>query len=40
MLCVDETSQCQAFQRTPSTLPTGFVCVGGVTDEYVLLARV
>jgi putative transposase len=35
VLCVDEKSQVQAFERTHSLLPMGLGYVEGVTDDYV-----
>jgi putative transposase len=35
VLCVDETSQCQALERSQPMLPTGLGYVEGVTHDYV-----
>lgn len=34
VLWVDEKSQCQALERTPSMLPMGFGYAEGVTHDY------
>jgi putative transposase len=35
VLCVDEKSQCQAFERTQPMLPLGLGYVEGITHDYV-----
>lgn len=35
VLCADEKSQCEAFERTQPMLPLGLGCVEGVTHDHV-----